>query len=221
MKKQFWREKPLDRENLMKVPTLQEAKAYLSEAERLNPGRWIPHSIYVGKAAEAVAVYHPELDPESAYILGFLHDIGRREGRSQMRHIIDGYNFLSAEGFEDAARICLTHSFPVQDVNAVFGAWDCTAAERQFVEDYLSEIEYTEYDRLFQLCDSLALSSGFCLIEKRMVEVALRYGTNQYTIPKWKATLELHKRFEEVIGRSIYGILPGVVENTFGFDAAG
>ena len=61
----------------MKIPTLGQTEAYLEEAERMNPGRWIPHSRYVGEAARVIATHHPELDPESAYILGCLHDIGR------------------------------------------------------------------------------------------------------------------------------------------------
>jgi hypothetical protein len=201
----------------MKIPTLAEAECFLSEAGKLNPGPWVQHSIHVGEAGKAIATHHPDLDPEIAFILGSLHDIGRRAGRTHMRHIIDGYNFLASKGFEDSARICLTHSFAVQDTNAVFGEWDCSAAERQFVDDYIAHIEYTEYDKLFQLCDALALPSGFCLLEKRWVDVALRYNVNQYTVPKWKATLELKKAFEAVIGKSIYQILPGVVENTFEF----
>jgi len=90
--------------------------------------------------------------------------------------------------------------------------------ERKFVKDYLAGIEYTEYDRLIQLSDALALPSGFCLIEKRLMDVALRYGLNDYTLLKWKATLNLQQEFEQAIGQSIYGILPGVVSNTFGFD---
>lgn len=73
---------------------------------------------------------------------------------------------------------------------------------------------------LIQLCDALALPGGFCLIEKRLVDVALRHGTNPYTIPKWKAFLEIQREFEETIGGSIYALLPGVIENTFGFDSS-
>jgi len=65
------------------------------------------------------------------------------------------------------------------------------------------------------LCDALALPNGFGLIEKRMVDVALRHGVNEYIISKWKATFEIQQHFEKVIGKSIYSLLPGVVENTF------
>ena len=82
-------------------------------------------------------------------------------------------------------------------------------------------IEFDEYDRLIQLCDAVALPSGFCLVEKRLMDVAFRYGVNEISVPRWKAYLEIQKEFEGVIGHSIYKVLDGVVENTFGFDPCG
>ena len=199
----------------MHHPTLDQAKAYLAEAAEMNPGPWIQHSAFVAQAAEAIATVHPALDPTTAYVLGYLHDIGRREGVTDMRHTIDGYAFLHARSHTDAARICLTHSFPIQDARAASGRWDCSEAELDFVQDYLAHVEYTAYDRLIQLCDALALPTGFCLIEKRLVDVALRRGLHDCTLEKWRAYLGLQQTFESAIGRSIYSLLPGVVENTF------
>ena len=54
----------------------------LEDAERRNPGAWVPHSINVAKAARIFAEALGSIDPESAYICGLLHDIGRREGVS-------------------------------------------------------------------------------------------------------------------------------------------
>ncbi|NKB66607.1 MAG: HD domain-containing protein [Candidatus Latescibacteria bacterium] len=201
----------------MKIPTRQEANAFLSEANTLNPGPWFQHSLFVAQAAEAIAAHHDDLNAEDAYILGCLHDIGRREGPTDLRHILDGYRFLHDKGFTDSARICLTHSFPLQDIQAYSGESDCSADEVQFIEVYLARIEYTEYDRLLQLCDALALPTGFTLIEKRLVDVALRRGVNKLTTAKWQAFLDLEKKFSQSIGQSIYRVLPGVVENTFGF----
>ncbi|MDA0746633.1 MAG: HD domain-containing protein [bacterium] len=202
----------------MKIPTREQAHRLLDEGYALNPGPWRDHVRFVGEAARAIAQHHPDLDPEIAYIMGCMHDIGRREGVTGMRHVIDGYTFLIKQGFEDAARICLTHSFPLKNTNAVFGEWDCTPEERRLVDDFIANIEYTDYDRLLQLCDALALPSGFCLIEKRFVDVAMRYGPNQYTVPKWTAVLNLRDTFSHTIGRPIYSVLPGIVQNTFGFD---
>lgn len=204
----------------MQIPSLTTAQALLDEAERRNPGPWVAHTVYVAKAAKAIAQHHPQLDPDAAYILGLLHDIGRREGVSQNRHIIDGYTFLQAKGFDDAARICITHSFPFQDMAACVGKWDCTTAERELVRTYLAKISYTPYDELIQLCDALALPTGFCLLEKRFVDVAIRYGTDDYTVQRWQAWLGLQAKFDYKIGRSIYAVLSGVVENTFGLGNA-
>ena len=200
----------------MQIPTLQKANAYLLEAEERNPGPWVDHSQQVAQAAQRIAATHPELDPESAYVLGLLHDIGRREGVHGMRHVVDGYNFLLAEGYPDAARICLTHSYPIKNVDAGSSKWDGTAKEKQFVANYLAKIEYTPYDQLIQLCDALCLPRGPVLMDKRMVDVTLRYGPNDFTTRKWQAFFDIQQEFETVIGQSIYSLLPGVVENTFG-----
>lgn len=202
----------------MNIPTLQQARAFLAEAEDRNPGPWVQHSIFVAQAAEAIAACHPDLSATDACILGYLHDIGRGAGPSDMRHALDGYVFLHSRGFDDAARICLTHSFPVQDIRAVAGTWDCTPEEMGVLETQLLAVQYDEYDRLIQLCDALALPEGFCLLEKRLIDVSLRRGVNERTVPRWRAFLQLQRDFERAIGRSLYSVLPGVIENTFGYD---
>lgn len=204
------------------IPTIQQAREYLHEAAELNPGPWVRHVEHVALAARSIAERDPRLDPERAYILGLLHDIGRRTGGpsvADVRHILDGFAFMHGEGFEECARICLTHSFPspIKDIAALASAWDCPTPERDFVQSYLNLIEYSVYDHLIQLCDALAQSTGFCLIEKRLVDVALRYGVRELTLAKWHAYLDLRREFDEAAGTSVYCLLPGVVENTFGF----
>ena len=203
----------------MKIPTHEQAEAFMNDAQRKNPGAWVEHSRYVARAAEAIAAHHPALDPEAAFILGYLHDIGRCNGVSGMRHVMDGYNFLIEKGFDEAARICLTHSYPIKDARTAPAKWDGSVEDQNFVSGYLAKVEYDDYDKLIQLCDSLALPTGFCLMETRLMDVALRYGTNEFSVPRWKAYLGLQKEFEKVTGRNIYTLLPGVIENTFGFTA--
>jgi hypothetical protein len=53
-------------------------------------------------------------------------------------------------------------------------------------------------------------------MDKRFIDVALRHGVSENTPPKWKKYLELKDYFDQKIGRSIYEVLPKVVENTFG-----
>ena len=71
---------------------------------------------------------------EEAYVMGLLHDIGRREGVTSIRHIFDGYD---------------------------------------------------GYDRLIRLCDAISLPDGACIMEKRLVDVALRHGLPEFTLKKW------------------------------------
>jgi hypothetical protein len=160
-----------------------------------------------------------DLDPEVAYVLGLLHDIGRcrtARGVPDVRHVLNGYAQLTELGYEDAARICLTHSFPIKQADAFASPWGDLHAEKAWVQDYLSGIEYTAYDRLIQLCDSLALPQGPVLIEKRFVDVALRHGVNAFTVEKWRAFLAIKEEFDAAVGGSIYDVLPDVVGNTFG-----
>lgn len=199
-------------------PTIDETKKIIKEAEQLNPGPWINHSLFTAKAAKFISELHTELDPEKSFVLGYLHDIGRREGITSMRHSIDGYYYLKKMGYSEAAKICLTHSFPYKNVDAVFGKWDCSKEEYNKVKEFLNEVNYTIYDKLIQLCDALALPSGFCLLEKRMVDVVLRHGVNKFIVPKWKETFKIKKEIEKKIGKSIYSVLPGVRNNTFEID---
>ena len=204
----------------MRIPDRFQAELWLQEAGELNPGPWVEHSRYVAEAACNIATHLPALDPESAYVLGLLHDIGRRAGVTGMRHSLDGYSFLAAEGCEDAARVCLTHFFQCRDVRETFGERDCAPEEMAFIEDYLAQIEYNDYDRLIHLCDSLANATGFCLMEKRMIDVGFRYGINDHSLRRWRATFDIKADFERRMGCSVYSLLPGVVENTFGAAAA-
>lgn len=205
--------------HMLRIPTLQQAVALLDEAGARNPGPWTEHSRHVADAARRIAERVPGMDGGAAYILGLLHDMGRRVGVTGMRHVLDGYRYLSGLGYEDAARINMTHSFPTGDIREVFGEWDCDANELAFIEDYLARTEFDDYDRLIQMCDALAMAHGFVLMEKRMLDVAIRYGADggvsAYSIRKWRKTFEIRADFERRIGCSIYDLLPGVVENTF------
>lgn len=197
------------------LPTIPQAQQALTDAHSRNPGPWADHSRYVAAACQLIAAECPGLDPEKAYILGLLHDIGRYAGVTGERHLLDGYRYCMDRSWEEAARVCITHAFMIQDIRSSIGVFDVTEEEKAFMAQFLQNVHYDDYDRLVQLCDALALPTGFCLLEKRFVDVALRYGTCPYTVPRWKATLEIKAHFEAIIGFSIYDLLPGIAENTF------
>ncbi len=191
----------------MKLPTIIEAQKLLTEAEQFNPGAWIGHSKITAFCARAIAERCDNLNTDTAYILGLLHDIGRREGVTDMRHIIDGCKYMKSLGYDICARICLTHSFPYKGIRSYNGQNDCTAEETMFIKRFLDNTEYDDYDRLIQLCDALALPNGATYIEKRLVDVVIRRGFNDLTIPKWKAFLELKDYFDKKTGTNIYKLI--------------
>ncbi|MBI9049051.1 MAG: HD domain-containing protein [Anaerolineaceae bacterium] len=201
----------------MKIPSQDQAEQMLQESAVLNPGPWVSHSKKTAEAAKIIAKHCFGLDEEPAYILGLLHDIGRRFGITDMRHVFDGYNYLLSQGFDDAAQICLSHSFPLQDTRTFAGVWDCDEKEYQQVNGILKSFTYTSYDRLIQLCDCLAMPTGFCLMEKRFIDVALRRNLNENYQERWQAYFDIRDEFNQILGYSVYRLLPGVIEHTFDF----
>ncbi|PKO12828.1 MAG: phosphohydrolase [Chloroflexi bacterium HGW-Chloroflexi-10] len=202
----------------MQIPTRIQAEAYLEEAAQMNPGLWVEHSRYAAKAAHAIAQRLPEMDAEAAYILALLHDIGRREGMFNLLHCLHGYQFMQTEGFPDAARVCVTHCFLSTMPNQRQLHWDGTANELEFLQEYMQSITQNDYDHLVLLCDSISTGNGYCLLEKRIVDVTLRYGLYENSLHDWRSYIKTHTDFESRLGCSVYALLPGVVENTFGFE---
>lgn len=196
-------------------PNKQTAELALKEASQTNPGAWTDHSRYVAEACKNIAVRCTELSADKAYVFGLLHDIGRYAGVSSEKHLIDGYRYCMLRGWEKAAQICISHAFMIQDINTSIGTFDVSEDDYLFLKEFVANAVYDDYDRLVQLCDSLAMPSGFCFLEKRFVDVTIRYGVHPSTIDRWKKTLEIKEMFEKRIGCSIYTLLPGVVENSF------
>lgn len=194
--------------------TIIEAERELQAAARLNPGPWVQHSISVAGNARLIAEKAEGMDCNQAYVMGLLHDIGRRAGIKGILHIFDGYDYMMSIGQEEIARICLTHSFPIKDVNTFAGEYDCSSGQKVFLEQFLAGIEYDNYDILIQLCDAVSLPNGACIMEKRLVDVALRHGLSDFTIDKWKAFMNAKKYFDELCGCNIYTLLPNVLENS-------
>lgn len=192
------------------LPSREIALEELRIAGEMNPGPWTEHSLNVAEAAGLIAAACGDIDPERAYICGLLHDIGRRAGVSATRHIIDGYDYTAAKGWGEVSRVCLTHSFPIKDIDADIAKKDITCEQYEFIKNYLNSVEYDDYDRLIILCDALADANGFCILEKRFVDTTRRYGIYPFTLGRWDKTLEYKKYFEDMAGCSVYSLLPGI-----------
>lgn len=194
--------------------TIQQANEQLQTAYQKNPGPWVEHSRSVAENARRIAEHTDCIDPDTAYTMGLLHDIGRAAGVSGIRHIFDGYDRMIALGQPTIARICLTHSFPLKNIRAFQGSFDCSKQQLAFLQRFLDSCSYDNYDRLIQLCDALSLPSGACILEKRLVDVALRHGINDLSLEKWSAFLQLKQHFDRLYRCNLYTLLPNVLENS-------
>ncbi len=187
----------------MSYPSRAIAEQLVREAEFCNPGPWGDHCRVAARCAEKIAEA-AGMDTEKAYVLGLLHDIGRKFGRGHLQHVYDGYHYMLELGYDDAARICLTHSFSRPTLDVFIGNRDIPVECRQKLEQLLSRAEYDDYDLLIQLCDCLASAEGVVDMQARMEDVRRRYGS--YPQEKWDANMALKAYFEEKTGRNIYDI---------------
>jgi len=187
------------------LPTREQAELLLKEAEQCNPGPWGNHSRVAAHCAESIATQCGSLDPDKAYILGLLHDIGRKFGVRHLGHVSDGYSYMMSLGYDEVAQICLTHSFNNQSLSEYIGNFDTTPEELQILQEALAETHMNDYDKLIQLCDALAGAEGVLDIEKRMEDVKSRYGA--YPQAKWDSNMAIKKYFEDKMGKDVYVVV--------------
>ena len=116
------------------LPTREKAEELLREAEECNPGPWGNHSRVAAHCAEKIAQCCGDLDADKAYILGLLHDIGRKFGVRHLGHVSDGYSYMRSLGYDEVARVCLTHSFHNLTTDEYIGKFDTTGEELQMIQ---------------------------------------------------------------------------------------
>lgn len=196
------------------------AEDLLEKCVAKNPGLWREHSYAVARAAEKIARAVNEnaaakteahdstrhlLNPDFAYTCGLLHDIGRQMGHTYIAHVYEGYHFLKNLGYDQLARICLTHSFNLHVIDDYIGKIDISPEQYDELKTLLAATEYDDYDRLIQLLDSTCSADGTQNLEARMNDVKERYG--YYPEGKWNKNFELKEYFEKLMGRDLYEVI--------------
>lgn len=187
------------------VLTVPMAEMILQEAVICNPRPWDKHCKFVAIAARSIAKECNGLDSDKAYTLGLLHDIGRKFGVSHLAHVYDGYHYLKELGFDEAAKVALTHSFNLNRIEDYIGNFDISEDKQAEIVALLSDVQLDDYDYLIQLCDSIAKADGIVFLEERMNDVKSRYGF--YPEEKWDRNIELKQHFEEKMGKGLYQLL--------------
>ena len=128
------------------------------------------HVFNVAKIAREIARHtQGKLNPDIAYTLGLLHDVGRvkDETVTKVPHGIEGYIYLQKLGYASVSPICITHNFIDKNIHAEDYP---TYSPKQFeqVKEFLSKIEYNDYDRLIQLGDLFSRGNEILSIRQRL-----------------------------------------------------
>ena len=166
------------------------------------------HTQGVARAAEAIAAHIPGMNSEKAFVLGLLHDYGKKinermEGRFHGR---EGYEKMLELGYPEVAKICLTHTFPKK--NFEDGEFSYPEDWQIWCHKTLANIEYDDYDYLIGLCDKFFEGMSMVSIENRIKGIVRRYQLS----PKQedillKDALRLKAYFDKKTGCDIYDIL--------------
>ena len=128
------------------------------------------HIFNVAKISESIAKHSDgRLNPDTAYALGLLHDIGRikDETVTKVPHGVEGFNYLAEHGYPDLAPICLTHGFISKDIKKSDYPTYRNGLFKQ-VKNYLADLEYNDYDRIIQLADLFSRGKEILSIHQRL-----------------------------------------------------
>lgn len=197
--------------------TSEKALELLDQARGLAPDDfWIGHSICVGNTAGIIAKALG-MDEGVAKTLGFIHDIGKRNGwgrNNKYSHPIAGYEYILNLGYdEEYANICLTHSYLNNDINCVAGGLPNTDRYRyEFVKNFVENHKYTEYEKLINLCD-LMCTNKVLTMEKRLISLEIKYGVFSNTVYHLTEAQKLKKYFDDKLGYNLYTLFPELINN--------
>ena len=108
------------------------------------------------------------------------------------------------KGKEDAMKKLIKVTLDENDsiTHDYIGKFDVSDEELRLIKTELDKAVYDEYDRLIQLCDSLAGADGVLDVEDRMNDVKKRYGF--YPQAKWDTNIRLMQHFEKKMNQNIY-----------------
>lgn len=172
---------------------------------------WITHSICVGNSAGKIA-QKLNLDEDFAKTLGYIHDIGKRDGYDhKIKHEIRGYNYILKLGYDkEYASICITHSFLNNDINCVAGGVpNKDIYKYDFIKEYVENHEYTIYEKIINLCDLMCKYKNMTL-EKRIIEIMIRRGCHENTVYHITEAQKLKREIDNLLGCSVYSLFDDI-----------
>lgn len=184
--------------------TSKKALEMLNDAKKKTiTDLWITHSICVANTASVIAK-ELNLDVEYAKTLGYIHDYGKAVGDFP-KHDINGFNYLKELGYdEEYYSICLTHGYLNNDVMCAAGG---IPRDIPFRTEYIKNHKYSIYEKLISLCD-LMCAQEVIGIDKRLIDIIIRYGAYSNTQYHVKEVYKLKKYFDDLLGYNLYNLFP-------------
>lgn len=184
--------------------TSKKALEMLNDAKKKTiTDLWITHSICVANTASVIAK-ELNLDVEYAKTLGYIHDYGKAIGDFS-KHDMNGFNYLKDLGYdEEYYSICLTHGYLNNDVMCAAGG---IPRDIPFRAEYIKNHKYSIYEKLICLCD-LMCAQEVIGIDKRLIDIIIRYGAYSNTQYHVKEVYKLKKYFDDLLGYNLYNLFP-------------
>ena len=194
------------KERFGNIPNKDKVIAYLEDGYNSNPSKWVLHLWIVGQTAKNMAK-ELGLDPDIAFACGALHDIGKAEKVEDAAHFFNGYKILRSDSYFFPARIALSHSFPIKNVDSYVGKWNIDANDKKLVEDFLLYNVYNDYDLLIQFLDGV-IKTEYLSVEKRSEGVLKKHGKNPYFEKRKSRLYQLEDYFTKKLSKDIEEYMP-------------
>ena len=173
------------------------------------PDEYVFHTKGIAESCEIIAKQIAELNPEKAYVLGLLHDYGKKYPEKELGgfHGRYGYDEMMQMGFSDVARVCLTHSFYASDFNKD-DYKNYSSKDLDWAQDKLKNIIFDDYDKLVQLCDMFFEGLNKVTFEKRFEGIMMRHNLSFDNVENLYHHAEENKKyFDKKCGTDIYKLL--------------
>ena len=166
----------------------------------INTSSWISHTLNVGICARNLANGLENVDPNTTFVLGILHDIGRKF-KTDMQHTVYGYEYLVSKGYPNEAKICLTHSHILGERCAnnepAVPGWSCIngvstwdpSIETDDLTKFLQNTSYNVYDSVLNIADLMATEKDILPVHERLKDIAKRRKIDPTNRPFFFASL--------------------------------
>lgn len=188
------------KKNFGNIPNKDKIHYYLIEDNK-NLGQWVSHSKLIGKSARDIAG-EIGLDKDIAYTVGSVHDIGKKNKKTGLSHIMEGFHILRNESYFFPAKIALSHSFIIKDIKAYVGEDNIEKRDRKILENFLITHDYTDYDKLIQLLDNL-VTDQYVGLEKKQEILKEKYGKIPFEKERMEKLKEYERYFQSKLGNPI------------------